>query len=336
MKRITLVAGVLGLGLTVWMLSRFGAQAIFALVMTGGWGILAAIVFHSVQVSLSAQAWRIIARRDLAPHLPLRDFFMLRCVREGVNNLLPVAQVGGEVVASRLLGQRGLGLRRAAAATICDLTLDLLSQVLFTVSGLLLLLALVRRSAVTDRLLESALVLAVVGVAVFASQWLGAVAVVEKLLERIASHLGWGGVEGIRGIHQEVLGLYKTRRNAVTSLLLQFSAWALGAVEVCLILHFMGHDCSLATGFVIEGVGEAAKSAGFAVPGALGVSEGGYMVVGGLFGIAPPVAIALSLIKRLREIAWGVPSLLLWQWLEHAWPGHGNGAEKSHFPHSGR
>lgn len=336
MKRITLVAGVLGLGLTVWMLSRFGAQAIFALVMTGGWGLLAAIIFHGVQVSLSAQAWRIIARRDLAPHLPLRDFFMLRCVREGVNNLLPVAQVGGEVVASRLLARRGLGLRRAAAATICDLTIELLSQVLFTVAGLLLLLALVQRSVVTDRLLESALVLAVIGVAVFASQWLGAVALVEKLLERIAAHLGWGGVEGIRGIHQEVLGLYKTRRNAVTSLVIQFAAWALGAVEVCLILHFMGHDCSLATGFVIEGVGEAAKSAGFAVPGALGVSEGGYMVVGGLFGIAPPVAIALSLIKRLREIAWGLPALVLWQWLEHAWSDNGNSAEKSHFPHSGR
>ncbi|MFT8783512.1 lysylphosphatidylglycerol synthase domain-containing protein [Acetobacter syzygii] len=336
MKRITLVAGILGLGLTVWMLSRFGAHAIFALVVTGGWGLLAAIVFHAVQVSLSAQAWRVIARRDLPPHLPLRDFFILRCVREGVNNLLPVAQVGGEVVSSRLLARRGLGLRRAAAATICDLTLELLSQVLFTVAGLLLLLALVQRSAVTDRLLESAMVLAVIGVAVFASQWLGAVAVVEKLLERIATHLGWGGVEGIRGIHQEVLGLYKTRNNAVTGLILQFSAWALGAVEVCLILHFMGHDCSLATGFVIEGVGEAAKSAGFAVPGALGVSEGGYLVVGGLFGIAPPVAIALSLIKRLREIAWGVPSLVLWQWLEHAWSGRTNNTEKSHFPHSGR
>ncbi|MFT9417725.1 lysylphosphatidylglycerol synthase domain-containing protein [Acetobacter sp.] len=336
MKRITLVAGILGLGLTLWMLSRFGAQAIFALVMTGGWGILAAIVFHAVQVSLSAQAWRIIARRDLPPHLPLRDFFMLRCVREGVNNLLPVAQVGGEVVASRLLSRRGLGLRRAAAATICDLTIELLSQVLFTVSGLLLLLVLVQRSAVTDRLLESALVLAVIGIAVFASQWLGAVALVETLLERIAAHLGWGGVEGIRGIHQEVLGLYKTRNNAVSSLILQFAAWALGAVEVCLILHFMGHDCSLATGFVIEGVGEAAKSAGFAVPGALGVSEGGYMVVGGLFGIAPPVAIALSLIKRLREIAWGVPALVLWQWLEHVWSDRRNGPEKSQFPHSGR
>jgi hypothetical protein len=83
-------------------------------------------------------------------------------------------------------------LRRAAAATICDLTIELLSQVLFTVAGLLLLLVLVQRSAVTDRLLESALVLAVIGIAVFASQWLGAVALVEKLLERIARPPGLG------------------------------------------------------------------------------------------------------------------------------------------------
>ncbi|MCI2008024.1 MAG: hypothetical protein LKJ54_04705, partial [Acetobacter peroxydans] len=82
---------------------------------------------------------------------------------------------------------------------------------------------------------------------------------------------------------------------------------------------FMGHGCTVAQAFVIEGVGQAAKSAGFAVPGGLGVSEGGYIVVGSLFGIAPPVAIALSLIKRLREITWGLPSLVLWQWLEHAW-----------------
>lgn len=260
---------------------------------------------------------------------------MLRCVREGINNLLPVAQVGGEVMSSRLLARRGLGLKHAAAATICDLTIELLSQVVFTLSGLVMLLFLVKRTAVTDRLLESALVLLAIGGGVFISQWLGAVAFIEKLLIRIAAHLGWSGVDGIRGLNKEVLALYKSGRNAVTGLILQFCAWALGAVEVWLILHFMGHGCSLATGFVIEGVGEAAKSAGFAVPGALGVSEGGYIMVGSLFGMPPAVAIALSLIKRLREIAWGLPSLILWQWLEHSWRPYAERLRKMPFSRTG-
>ncbi|MBO1326459.1 flippase-like domain-containing protein [Acetobacter sp. TBRC 12305] len=244
---------------------------------------------------------------------------MLRCVREGINNLLPVAQVGGEVVASRLLARRGLGGRQAAAGTICDLTIELISQIVFTLAGVGLLLFLVKRSTATDRLMESAVVLLAIGVSVFASQWLGAVAIMEKLLLRIAAHLGWSGASGIRGIHTAVLSLYKSGHNALTCLGIQFLAWALGSVEVYLILHFMGHDRSAAVSFVIEGVGEAAKSAGFAVPGALGVSEGGYIVVGSLFGIAPDAAIALSLVKRLREMAWGLPSLVLWQWLEQAW-----------------
>ncbi|OAG77591.1 hypothetical protein Amal_00960 [Acetobacter malorum] len=119
------------------------------------------------------------------------------------------------------------------------------------------------------------------------------------------------------------------------ALWLQFVAWALGAVEVCLILHFMGHDCSLSVGFVIEGVGEAAKSVGFAVPGALGVSEGGYLLIGSLFGISPALAIALSLIKRVREIAWGVPSLLVWQWLEHRWDARSQNGCKNPLSRSG-
>ncbi|ATI12934.1 MULTISPECIES: lysylphosphatidylglycerol synthase domain-containing protein [Acetobacter] len=335
MKRVTLIAGIFGLGLTVWMLAEFGVSSIFSLVMTGGWGILAVIAFHSVQVFLSASAWRTIAGQTFGPVLPLRAYFMLRCVREGINNLLPVAQVGGEVMSSRLLARRGLGLKHAAAATICDLTIELLSQVVFTLSGLVMLLFLVKRSAVTDRLLESALVLLAIGGGVFISQWLGAVAFIEKLLIRIAAHLGWSGVDGIRGLNKEVLALYKSGRNAVSGLILQFCAWALGAVEVWLILHFMGHGCSLATGFVIEGVGEAAKSAGFAVPGALGVSEGGYIMVGSLFGMPPAVAIALSLIKRLREIAWGLPSLILWQWLEHTWRPYAERLRKMPFSRTG-
>ncbi|GBR03768.1 flippase-like domain-containing protein [Acetobacter oeni] len=321
MKRLTVLAACFGIGLTIWMLARFGFGSILALITAGGWGILFAVLFHSLQVFLSACSWWIIGGRCglNGAVLYLWDYVILRCVREGVNNLLPVAQVGGEVVSARLLGHRGLGMRRAAAATICDLTVELLSQVAFTIVGLVLLLCLVRRSATTDDLVESGAGVLMIGIAIFGSQWFGAISLFEKLLVKIAGHLGWTGVDGIRGLHEEIMSLYKKSSRTMVAWVAQFAGWSIGAFEVCIILHFLGHDRSVATGYVIESVGQIAKSAAFAVPGGLGVSEGGYVLVGSLFGLPPTVSIALSLIKRLREIAWGVPSLFMWQWLETRW-----------------
>ena len=89
-------------------------------------------------------------------------------------------------------------------------------------------------------------------------------------------------------------------------------SWLLGGVEVCLALHFLGHDVGLVPGLVIESLGQALKAVGFAVPGALGVQEGGYIVICQVFGLSPEMAIALSLMKRLREVGLGVPGLFAW------------------------
>lgn len=55
------------------------------------------------------------------------------------------------------------------------------------------------------------------------------------------------------------------------------------------------------------------RSAAFAVPGGLGVQEGGFVVVSLLIGVPPEVSLALSLAKRVRELLVGVPALLAWQ-----------------------
>ena len=54
----------------------------------------------------------------------------------------------------------------------------------------------------------------------------------------------------------------------------------------------------------------------FFVPGALGVQEGGYLLICAMFGVSAPSALALSLIRRIRELALGVPGLLLWHRME--------------------
>jgi uncharacterized membrane protein YbhN (UPF0104 family) len=60
----------------------------------------------------------------------------------------------------------------------------------------------------------------------------------------------------------------------------------------------------------------AVRSVAFAVPGALGVQEGAYVVIGLLFGLSPQDALALSLLKRARDLVIGAPALVIWQVME--------------------
>jgi hypothetical protein len=46
------------------------------------------------------------------------------------------------------------------------------------------------------------------------------------------------------------------------------------------------------------------------------VQEAGFILVSGLFGISPDTAIALSMVKRARELLVGLPGLVAWQWSE--------------------
>ena len=67
---------------------------------------------------------------------------------------------------------------------------------------------------------------------------------------------------------------------------------------------------------ILECVGQGIQTALCLVPGALGVREGGYVAVGGLLGIPGEAAFALALIRRVRELALGLPGLFAWQLVE--------------------
>jgi len=67
---------------------------------------------------------------------------------------------------------------------------------------------------------------------------------------------------------------------------------------------------------ILESLTQALRAAAFPVPSALGVHEGGFTVLGALFGIPPEAALALSFVKRVPDLAIGLPGLLAWYWLE--------------------
>ncbi len=316
MKIGVFIGGVAGLALAVWLLASYGVGRILDLLALAGWvGVLSVTLFHLVQVLFSAAAWRIIAG-PTEPRPSLWRYGVLRWLREAVNNLLPVAQIGGEFVAGRVLQRWGVPLAPAIAGTVADLTMEMLTQILFTLLGLVLLLYSVGHSNIADYVISFLGVACLVAAGFLGAQWLGLAAAIERGLMRLGRSLGWSGTGKVEGLHKALLDCYRAPKRLFWAACSHSLSWLLGGAEVCLALHFLGHDVSLSAGLIIESLGQALKAAGFAVPGALGVQEGGYIVICQLFNLSPEVAIALSLMKRLREVVLGVPGLVMWQRME--------------------
>ena len=298
----------------MWLLASYGLERILDLLGRAGWlGIVAVIAFHLVQLLFSASAWRTIAG-PMTRRPSLLGFCVLRWIREGVNNLLPVAQIGGEFVVARLMQRRGVPLAPAIAGTVADLTMEMVTQIAFTLLGLGLLLRAVGGGAIADTVTGFVLVAALVAAAFLGAQWFGLASAFERLLMRVGRAIGWAGTAQVEGLHQALLACYPR------------SAPPAAGHDVAQHLVAARRDRGLPSppfprpryeperrGQSSRSLGQALKAAGFAVPGALGVQEGGYIVICQAFGLAPEVAIALSLIKRLREVVLGVPGLVAWQ-----------------------
>ena len=316
MRLGAVVWGVVGLALAAWLIHAYGLGRILDLLRHAGWlGLGAVTGFHLLQVAFSAAAWQAVAGAGEAQPR-FRAYVLLRWIREGVNNLLPVAQIGGEVVTSRLLTLRGVPLAPAIAGNVADLTLEMLTQITFTLLGLGILLNTVGGGDIAGTVAGGAVLAALVAGGFLGAQWLGLASLIETGLIWLGQRLGWSGMGQATGLHEALIACYRAPRRVGLAAAWHSASWLLGGVEVWLALHFLGHDVGIGAALAIESLGQALKAAGFAVPGALGVQEGGYIVICQLFGLSPEVAIALSLTKRLREVLLGAPALVAWQRLE--------------------
>jgi hypothetical protein len=78
------------------------------------------------------------------------------------------------------------------------------------------------------------------------------------------------------------------------------------------VLYLIGAPVSYIGALALEGCLFALRSLAFFTPAALGVQEGAYALLAPLTGLDVADALALSLIKRARDLVIGAPALLLW------------------------
>ena len=308
-----LTAGVL---LFIAVLASQGLPAVMTTLALAGWGLVPVALFHLLPLAVDALAIRVLFT-DGAAGASMRDAVLTRWAGESANSLMPAGQIGGPVLMARHLAQRGMPMPQAAAAITVSTTLQTFAQITFALLGVALLGAQATHVS-QDALRMSALIASgLLALQVGGFFWLqrrGFFSKVMRAATRFAGKRDWSQwMTQAAAIDRAVRDTYGRTGPLAASFLLSWVGWVVGTGEVYFILQLIHQPAGWVNCLLLESLGQAIRGAAFAIPGALGVQEGGYLLLAPLVGLPPDAALALSLAKRARELLLGLPGLLYLQ-----------------------
>jgi putative membrane protein len=304
----SLALALCGFAVVLWLLHENDYRAVLRMTASVGAGLAIVVAIRVVIVAIRGFAWWCLIR-DLAA-ARLRWAIGFRMIGESINVLLPVAAVGGDIVRAMLLKSRGVDGGVAAASTLVDLLLQAAAQALFALIGITLLLH-VSGGAELASWAERGVGVAVLALGgFFAVQRFGGARLVERALDTLARRWPAAAAGSTIRLAESLDAVYADWRALAASFSLHELAWLIGAFETWIALWLMGMPESIPTALVLESLNQGLRAAAFPVPGALGVQEGAYVALGALFGIPAETALALSFVKRVPDLAIGLPGLL--------------------------
>jgi len=302
---------IAGLGLFIVLIGYYGVADVGAALAVAGWGLIWVALFHLLVLVLLTVAWQALL--DKEESLAFKTLLWVRWVGESIKGLLPVAQVGGDLVKARLAKHRGLPGDVAGASIVVELTVSVVTQIIFTAVGVGLLLG----TGVPKIVVPILISLGIMGFLVtcfYIVQRRGLFGGIAGTLNRFTGNRGLHSlVGGAAALDVAINRIYRNRSAVLYSSFYRLLGWIVGTGEVWLALYFLDVPTTLGNALLLESLGQAVRAAAFLIPGAVGVQEGGFLLLGGLVGLTPEVALALSLTKRVRVLLLGIPGLISWQ-----------------------
>jgi putative membrane protein len=272
--------------------------------------------YRAVSLALYAASWRLLIPARARPRFG--RLLWLRWIGEAVNSLLPIAQVGGDVVRARLLAAR-TGRAVAGAAMIADLAIGVTTQAVFGIVGLA---ALAATGALPHLGRPVALALALALAAVGALVALLRGRPLRLLLSRLRDPRWLGGgrsrerwralAGGAASLDAALADVARRPGDLALASALHLAGWLSHAGETWLGLALVGTPVSFAAALAIESLSSMARAAAFFIPGGIGVQEGTIVYLCRTVGVPLHAAVTLAVLKRAREIVVSALGGLAW------------------------
>jgi putative membrane protein len=308
------LAILLALALATLVVGVTGLKDVAAALDSLGWrGLWVLSLYSPVPLFFLGAGWWVIAGDPDGQKLHV--FMWARLVRDAACELLPFSHLGGFIIGARAAVLGGVANRTAVSTTVADVTAELIAQLGFTGLGLVLLVSRLGLGGSHQALVGAVvggLSLSAVGAVVFVLlQRRGG-----RLVERLAARLTPSATASAADFGRAIAEVYERPWRIAVAVALHALAWIASGVGVWLALRAGGVGLGLESVLGLESLVAAARSTLVFAPMGLGVQEAAYALMGPLFGLSPELALALSIIKRARDLAVGAPGLIAWQTAE--------------------
>lgn len=304
----------LGVALALYLVMFVGVGAVFSAAVAVGWSGFAVLCLYALALFLIlGTAWYVLVPACWSTNVWV--FIRARMVRDAATEVLPFSQLGGIVLGARAAILHGVAPPLAFASTIVDVTTELLAQIAYVAVGLAILSARAPQTTFAQSLTKGAvigLVLAAIAGGLFIALQRYGHSITGKLASRLLRDAG----AATAAVTATFDAIYASPVRVGLSSALHVAGWIASAVGTWIAFRLIGTRVELASVLAIESLVGAARSAAVFIPNALGVQEAAYAVLAPVFGVGAEFGLAVSLLKRARDVAVGVPILLIWQAVE--------------------
>jgi putative membrane protein len=304
-RTLTVAAVIVGVLVFAWTVWAAGPMQTWQRLAALGWLAPLVPLPQLAANVLDTLGWKFsfAARADV---LRFPTLYVIRLAGEGFNHLAPSGYVGGEAVKAHLLTRRGVDGSDAAASVVVAKTLMSVAEILFILTGTILILPWIPSAGM--RWLAVLVVVLLGGMTIAVLFWLqhrglfsGLLGVLRRLRIRIAA-LEAREPE-LRKIDHEIVRFYREEpRRFAASVAFHFAGWIFGAAEVFFLSSWIGTPVGVTEAIVIDALAHVVKGLTLFIPGSIGFQEGGIVGLFVFFGFPAAAGVGFGLLRRAREI----------------------------------
>ena len=308
LRLLLLLVGLLTLGLLMWHIGP--GNIIAAAAQLGPVALLVILIPSVIMYAVEAYGWKVTLGPS-AQHIPFWRVLAIRTAGEVVNMTTPTAYVGGEPLKAYLLQKCRVPMVDGLASVVIAKTTMTIAQVLFILLGIALGFWILGVNGSSGQIVAAGLLsvgLLLFGTAGFVLvQRRGLFTWILELLRKLGLRIAFleAREDKLRSLDQTILNFYSHHQGAFyASTGLYFLGWLTEALEVFVIIYYLGGPADVLSAVSIGALSVFIKGGTFFIPGSLGAQDGGNLLLLQAFGYSDVTGITFALLRRFRELVW--------------------------------